>query len=203
MLISKLRNMLGIFTANLSRRCRVRSFLVSPEALGRETDIQVLRGSSIDASSRIGSHTYIGCYTYITRSKIGRYCSIANNVSIGQGEHCLDRISTSACFYSEPWEMLTAGNCEIASDVWIGVDAVILRGVKVGIGAVIAANAVVTKDVPDYAIVAGVPARLIRYRFPEEEMKTILASRWWELEHEAASTVIRRLEEELKRHEVC
>ena len=92
---------------------------------------------------------------------------------------------------------MTAGDCVIESDVWIGVDAVILRGVKVGVGAVIAANAVVTKDVQPYAIVAGVPARLIRYRFPENYQKHILASKWWQSDLEGAKALISGLEAEL------
>lgn len=196
LLLSRLRNLPGVLVANLVRACRIRSLGVSPYAVNNGSDIEVLHGSSIDATSNIGSYTYIGCNTHITKSIIGRYCSIANNVSIGQGEHSLDHISTSSKFDVSPWETLTAGDCEIGSDVWIGVDAVILRGVRIGIGAVIAANAVVTKDVPAFAIVGGVPARLIRYRFSEEKQRNIFASRWWEKEREAAGAVIRQLEDE-------
>ena len=197
LLLSRLRNLLGLLVANLVRTCRIRSLNVSPRALRYGQEIEILHKTSVDATSKIGSYTYIGCYTHVTKSNIGRYCSIANNVSIGQGEHHLDRISTSAKFYADPWDTLTTGDCEIASDVWIGVDAVILRGVRIGVGAVIAANAVVTKDVPAFAIVGGVPARLIRYRFSEEKQKIILASCWWEKERKAAAEVIRQLEEEL------
>lgn len=197
LLVSRLRNLLGLLAANLVRACRIRSLGVSPYAVNNGCEIEVLHGASIDATSNVGSYTYIGCNTHITKSNVGRYCSIANNVSIGQGEHPLDHISTSSKFYAAPWETLTAGDCEIASDVWIGVDAVILRGVRIGIGSVIAANAVVTKDVPAFAIVGGIPARLIRYRFTEEIQKIILASCWWEKEREAAAAEIRRLEQEL------
>jgi virginiamycin A acetyltransferase len=190
---SLLRNWLGLLVAKWLRACRIQSVKVSSRALRHSQEVEVLSHSSIDATSVIGSYTYIGCFTHITKSKVGRYCSIANNVSIGQGEHPLTNISTSSKFYANPWETLTKGDCEIASDVWIGVDAVILRGVRVGFGAVIAANAVVTKDVPPFAIVGGVPARLIRYRFSEQKQKMILASCWWEMEKHAATAEISKI----------
>lgn len=192
-MLSIVINLIGALLSRLTRGCRIYSFHVSPRALsGRNIEIQ--SGSRIDASSEIGGYTYIGCYCYITRSKIGRYVSIANNVSIGQGEHDLSRISTSTAFYESTWDELTAGDCEIGSDAWIGVDAIVLRGVKIGIGAVVAANAVVTKDVPDFAIVAGVPARIIKHRFAEPKRRQILSSLWWEKEPGEAARLIRRLE---------
>lgn len=188
------KNYPSILKANLIRACRVRSLEVSPKSLASGRGIEIQSGTSIDSSSCIGSYTYIGRNTHITKTKIGRYCSIANNVSIGQGEHSIDKISTSAIFYDNPWEILTKTDCTIESDVWIGVDAIVLRGVKVGVGAVIAANAVVTKDVPPYGVMVGAPARLIRYRFNEEQRSLILATRWWEKCREDASALIHKLE---------
>lgn len=197
-LLRLLRNSIWLLVANVFRDCRIRSLGVSPRAVKDAREIEVQHEASVDSTSIIGSYTYIGRYSNVTKSSIGRYCSVANNVSIGQGEHCLDRISTSSKFYDSPWETLTAGNCVIESDVWIGVDAVILRGVQIGVGAVIAANAVVTKDVPAFAIVGGVPARLIRYRFSEDQQKAILESRWWEKDREEAEVAIRHLEKKLE-----
>lgn len=72
-------------------------------------------------------------------------------------------------------------SCRIGNDVWIGDGVFIMNGITVGDGAVIGAHAVVTKDVPPYAIVAGVPARVIRYRFDEKTIKKLLDLQWWNL----------------------
>jgi acetyltransferase-like isoleucine patch superfamily enzyme len=87
---------------------------------------------------------------------------------------------------------LTQREVSIGSDVWIGTRAIVLRGVNVGHGAIIAANAVVTKNVPDYAIVAGVPAKIIRYRFDPDKIKWLLESNWWELDKESANRFIKQ-----------
>lgn len=197
MFFSKILNFTKLKKINIMQGCKVRSLSVSARAIGNSQEIETMHSTSIDSTSSIGSYTYIGCYTNITKSRIGRYCSVANNVSIGQGEHRLDGVTTSTKFYTTPWETLTASDCVIESDVWIGVDAVVLRGVKIGLGAVVAANAVVTRDVPDFAIVGGVPARLIRYRFSEKKQKIVLASRWWEKEREEAAAVMCELEKKL------
>lgn len=173
---------------------RIHSAQVDPRAVQGGHHIEILEGSKVDGTSRVGSYTYLGSNVCVTRSTIGRYVSIANNVSIGQGEHDLSRLSTSSIFYDNPWETLTQGEVDIAPDAWVGVDAVILRGVKLGIGSVVAANAVVTKDVPDFAIVVGVPARIIRYRFEPDFQRAIRASRWWELDLPQARRMLAELE---------
>lgn len=191
-----IRNLLGILRARIFYSSRILSFHVSQKSL-RGKAIEIQTGTRVDAQSEIGSYTYVGCYSYITATRIGRYVSIANNVSIGQGEHVLNKISTSSRFYDDPLLVLTDGDCEIESDAWIGVDAVVLRGVTIGVGAVVAANAVVTHDVPPYAIVAGVPARLVRYRFDENVRSQLLDSRWWECEAKEAAIKIKSLELQL------
>jgi len=142
----------------------------------------------IDSKTTVGEYTFIGKYTAITKSKIGRYCSIGTNVLIGPGEHPLTNLTTSAYLYDDnAYDVLTRKSDPIiGNDVWIGSYSVILRGVKIGNGAVVAAGAVITKNVPDFAVVAGVPAKIIKYRFSPEVQKTILESNWWSLEKEKA-----------------
>lgn len=109
---------------------------------------------------------------------IGNYCSIAQGVKfLPSTDHALDRISTypfkTMCLTGE-LEALSKGDIVVDDDVWIGYGATILSGVHIGQGAAIAAGSVVTKDVPPYAIVGGVPAKVIRYRFSPELIQELL-----------------------------
>ena len=139
--------------------------------------------------SSVGRYTYVSSGSGVIHTEIGAFCSVAANVSIGGGSHAMEYVSTSPIFneggnvfgknlaklpYS-PYKKTKIGN-----DVWIGNRAIILQGVTVGNGAVIGAGSVVTKDVPPYAVVAGNPARLIRYRFDETTVEKLENSRWWE-----------------------
>lgn len=141
---------------------------------------------------KIGKRTYTGPWDMIFKCEIGSYCSISYGVTIGAPEHDYTRVSTHQFVYEPRYGLFDEDTdlrnekfslpVEIGNDVWIGCNSTVLRGVKVGDGAVIAANAVVTKDVPPYAIVAGVPARIIKYRFSEEVVNQLCAMKWWEWE---------------------
>lgn len=131
----------------------------------------------------------IGAFTYINgghiyEAIIGNYCSIGYGVTIGPGEHYLNRLSTfpisSRVFgrYTDT-EFKVKGVTNVGNDVWIGNNVVILQGVTVGDGAVIAAGSVVTKDIPPYAVVGGIPARVIKYRFEEKMIDALLDLKWW------------------------
>jgi len=157
---------------------------------------QILEPSYINDDCEIGKYTFIGHNANIVRAKIGNYCSIGNYVSIGPNEHDISTISTSDAFVEDKQEwykQISKLDCEIGNDVWIGVNAVIKRGVKVGNGVVIGANSFVNKDVPDFAVVAGCPAKIIKYRFEEEKRSKIIESKWWEKDLEDAKKIISTL----------
>lgn len=132
----------------------------------------------------------IGAYTYINgghiyNGKIGKFCSIGYGVSIGPGEHHLNRISTfpissRSLKKYDCSEFKDNGITEIGNDVWVGNNVIIMQGVKIGDGAVLAAGSVVTKDVPPYVIVGGVPALIIRYRFNDKIIESLLELKWWD-----------------------
>jgi acetyltransferase-like isoleucine patch superfamily enzyme len=139
---------------------------------------------------RIGPHTYglpvVHFYYNNADLTIGDYCSIAADVGIFLGgEHHLEWVSTYpfGALWTEhhhPDQPRSRGNVTIGNDVWIGRNAVIMSGVTIGDGAVIAASALVVKDVPPFGIVGGNPAKLIRYRFDAETIARLMAIRWWE-----------------------
>lgn len=140
-------------------------------------------------SCTFGDHTYIQKKASLFNVDIGKYCSIASGVSIGPGLHNIEGISTHPVFYLKNTPLaktycendlfISSKRTSIGHDVWIGEKAVILDGLTIGTGAIIAAGAVVTKNVPPYAIYGGVPAKLIRYRFAEDISYKLLNSCWW------------------------
>ena len=126
-------------------------------------------------------------YGWSGRLEIGAYCSIAEGVKIMLGGgHRTDWLTTSPLPVLEPrlshipGSGTTRGNVVIGNDVWVCLDATILSGVTVGHGAVIAAGAMVTRDVPAYAVVAGVPAKVVGWRFPEAVRTQLLLCAWWD-----------------------
>lgn len=163
--------------------------------------LRAIKGSEIHFTSKLESgtvfyHSTMARYSFcgydcdISHADIGSFTSIANCVVIGGGRHPMEWVSMSPVFYEgrdsvkakfstharEPVKRVRIGH-----DVWIGHSAIILPGVQVGDGAVVGAGAVVTKPVPPYAIVAGNPARLIRYRFDAATISHLTSTAWWML----------------------
>lgn len=165
--------------------------------------------SRIDKTARINSgcsvyHSSVGRYSYmgydceIINAEIGSFCSLSSGIHIGLAEHPMDWVSTSPVFQNVSSSiskrfarinMPKGKRTTIGHDVWIGTNAIIKAGVQIGTGAVVASGAVVTKDVPPYAIVGGVPAKVIRYRFDEETIARLLATKWWNADDETIQKV--------------
>jgi virginiamycin A acetyltransferase len=126
---------------------------------------------------------------------IGKFCQIASGVSfiMNGANHSLEGISTYPFkVFGDPWSsaelnLVTKGDTIIGNDVWIGNAARFMPGVKIGDGAIIAANSLVTKDVEPYSIVGGNPAKEIRKRFSEEKIKSLLDLKWWDWPQEKIS----------------
>jgi acetyltransferase-like isoleucine patch superfamily enzyme len=161
-----------------------------------------LKWMNLAHSLRLGAFSY-AVSGYYFACRIGRYCSFGEAVQVGRHPHPLHWVSTSPFFYHNYDEILdqrlpegvelvpqrdfqrsgppaVAKFTDIGNDVWIGHGAFILPGVSIGDGAAVAAMSVVTMDVPPYAVVAGSPARVIRYRFPDGQIELLRNSRWWD-----------------------
>ncbi len=182
---------------NLEMKIRYRNSIIdsgccatTDTIIGKHTHIYE---NSIINHSKIGDYTYISRNALIQNTTIGNYCSISNDLLCGLGNHPLSGFSTSPLFYkiNNPLKLKIVNRnsdfqdykpIEIGNDVWIGARVVILDGVKIGNGAVIATGAVVTKDVPPYAIMGGVPAKLIRHRLSHEIQEKLSKLEWWEKE---------------------
>ncbi len=145
--------------------------------LSGEAPITIGRYTSI-----LGPHTVI--YARHHEVKIGSFCSIARNFDLQGFNHNLKRPTTyfiqKNFFNDRVKETVSKGPITIGNDVWIGAKCTVLSGVTIGDGAVVAANSVVTSDVPPYSIVGGVPAKVIGQRFPEEVVQKLLEMKWWD-----------------------
>lgn len=126
----------------------------------------------------IGDYVHIGPNCILNRTVIGNYSSIAPHVQIGGMEHPYEELSTSTFLTDNSRRVIT----EIGHDVWIAAGTIIKTGVRIGNGAVVGANSFVNKDVPPYAIVFGIPAKVFKYRFDERIIAELEKSRYWEQE---------------------
>lgn len=155
---------------------------------------QLKRGVKLN-NSHIGKYTRIGLYSEVTNATVGNFSVIAMDSVVGAGAHPTNLLSPHLIFYKKgawQWHEEWVGKIDfndnkpihIGNDVWIGRRCIIMDGVTIGDGAFVAAGAIVTKDVPPFAIVGGIPAKVIKYRFPEEMIKRLMEIQWWNLPDE-------------------
>lgn len=142
--------------------------------------------------AEMGAYSYCGNNTDMENAKIGSFTSVSDNCRIGLGSHTIDCVSTCPVFtqvingtqtswIEKDCHAAQDKDAIVGNDVWIGSRVLVAGGVTIGDGAVVASGAVVVKDVPPYAIVGGVPAKLIRYRFSDEIIAKLLELKWWTL----------------------
>lgn len=175
----------------IGRNSKVRSAKIAKKVrIGAQCNIQ---GGKVDC------YSYMGNYCELPQVEIGKFCSIAAHVTLAAGNHPMSYVSTSPYTYSTIRDSFTKKQlytqeffytdedhkylCKIGNDVWIGTGATLVCGSKalnIGDGAVIAAGSVVTKDVPPYAVVAGCPAKILRYRFSDETISEMEKEKWWD-----------------------
>lgn len=159
----------------------------------------VLMKNTTFVSSFLGFGSYIANNSIIKNAKIGKFCAIGDNVRTGLGLHPSNTfVSIHPAFFSkqkqagftfvdknifEEHKYIDKSKkyfVEIGNDVWIGNNVLIMDGITISDGAIIAAGSIVTKNVPHYAIVGGIPAKIIRYRFNEKEIEYLLKFKWWD-----------------------
>ena len=155
---------------------------------------EIHKTSKIEANSSfvnsfLNKYSFCGYNCDISDCQIGSFVSIANNVIIGGGVHPMEWVGMSPVFYNgrdsikkkfSKFSRPNPLNTTIGSDVWIGNNVIIKQGVKIGDGAVIGMGYVITKDVDDYSVVAGVPGKEIRKRFDNQIIENLLRIKWWD-----------------------
>ncbi len=154
-------------------------------------------------NSVVGKYSYITEGARISHAKIGKFCSIGPNLRVGMASHPIKKfVSTSPMFHSKNTNLnfsFVKKNeisthkyidkkklyfIEIENDVWIGANVTIMDGVKIGNGAVIGANSLVTKNIQPYAVAVGMPAKIIDYRFNKSQIRKLLNLEWWNRDDE-------------------
>ena len=163
----------------------------------KKKKIHILNNVKVEDEVAISGQVTVGQYTYFSkgctqihsegnRIQIGSFCSIARNCFMRTTSHHINTLTTSPILFDllndkKKSNNINLGDIKIGSDVWIGANVTIIGSVTIGHGVVIAAGSVVLKDIPDYAIVAGVPSKIIKYRFSDKTITNLLKIQWWNL----------------------
>lgn len=151
-----------------------------------ENNVIINRRSFVN-DSQIGMYSYAGINLTMNWTKLGRFCSLGRNVDIGGFDHDYHKVTTMPQFR---WNQMAKGGgkipdvmnhdyCMIGNDVWIAAGAQVLHKAKIGDGAIVGGGAVVTHDVPPYAIAVGIPAKIIGFRFEQKFIDELLDIQWW------------------------
>lgn len=154
-------------------------------------------------TSTLGDYSYVERHSELIYTLTGRFCAIAADVRLNALNHPVHRVSQHKFTY-RPNEYFVGkkldrafreqrmeqGKVVLGHDVWIGHGAIVLPGVTVGTGAVVGAGAVVTRDVEPYAIVAGTPARFVRWRFEPQTAQRLLQLEWWNWSHDRLADTV-------------
>ena len=177
---------LGLLKYIFYPKVSIRAVIDRTSKLSKKAKIN--RGARV-IDSNIGEYSYVGMNSWVCIADVGKFCSIANRVNIGLGNHTINYLSTSPIFTEKyngtgfSWINKTIDppfkRTIIGKEVWIGFGAMVIGGVKIGDGAIIGAGSIVTKDIPPFAIAVGSPAKVIKYRFSEETIEKILQNPWW------------------------
>lgn len=160
----------------------------------------ILSGAKL-CDVQVGKYSRIGVNCQVSNATIGNFTAIGKDTVITVGQHPTNYLTSHSIFYKKgnwgwhddwiaPIDFQSDKRVTIGNDVWIGRQCIILDGVTIGDGAIVATGAVVTKDVPPYAIVGGVPAKVIKYKFPQEVIDRLEEIKWWNLSDEKITEVI-------------
>ena len=161
----------------------------------------ILKGAKLN-NVQVGKYSRIGENCRLTNVKMGNFSVFSADCVAGVGQHPTDTLTYHSIFYKkgnwgwhDDWVHYPEGFVEqkqitVGNDVWIGRRVILMDGITIGDGAIVATGAIVTKDVPPYAIVGGVPAKIIKYKFPQDVIDRLEAIRWWDLSDEEITRII-------------
>jgi acetyltransferase-like isoleucine patch superfamily enzyme len=148
--------------------------------------------------SELGAYSYVSQNSIVNKTIIGKFCSIGHGTYVGLWEHNMSVSTHSFYLYETSGDFVKgyksfdkcAISTSIGNDVWLGANCVILKGCIIGDGAIVGAGSVVTRDVPPYGIAVGNPAKVVKYRFPPEEVAFLLKLQWWNASREILQEMV-------------